>query len=142
MGRHTERHCHQPRLPTSVHNPHFSRLHEPLALKRAPGTLAKPRRGRGPPPPPKHKNNRVANQHRPRRGVPLARSWREENERINAANEKLNAAVKQECKDNEKLNATLRHEREENERLNAANEKLNAKLLPMKSSQKRADAAS
>jgi hypothetical protein len=49
-----------------------------------------------------------------------------ENERLNAANEKLNAAVKYECKDNEKLNAALRHEREENGRLNAANEKLNA----------------
>ena len=44
----------------------------------------------------------------------------EENNRINAANEKLNAAVKHECKDNERLNAALRHEREENERLNAA----------------------
>jgi hypothetical protein len=50
----------------------------------------------------------------------------EENERLNAANEKLNASVKYECKDNEKLNAALRHEREENGRLNAANEKLNA----------------
>ena len=50
----------------------------------------------------------------------------EGNERLNAANQKLNAAVKHERKDNEKLDATLRHEREENERLNAANEKLNA----------------
>jgi hypothetical protein len=50
----------------------------------------------------------------------------EENERVNAANEKLDAAVKHECKDNERLNAALRHEREENGRLNAANEKLNA----------------
>ena len=50
----------------------------------------------------------------------------EENERLNAANEKLNAAIQRECKDNEKLNAALRHEIEENRRLNAANEKLNA----------------
>jgi hypothetical protein len=45
-----------------------------------------------------------------------------------------NAAVKHECKDNEKLNATLRHEREENERLNAALKFAlleNAKLLEL-----------
>ena len=50
----------------------------------------------------------------------------EENESLNAANEKLNAAVKYEYKDNEKLNAALRHEIEENRRLNVSNEKLNA----------------
>jgi site-specific DNA-cytosine methylase len=58
----------------------------------------------------------------------------EENERINAANENLNAALKHECNDNQKLNATLRHEREENERLNAALKVAlleNAKLLEL-----------
>ena len=50
----------------------------------------------------------------------------EENEKLDAANEKLNAAIKHECKDNEKLNAALRHEREQNGRLNAA---LNLALL-------------
>lgn len=50
----------------------------------------------------------------------------EENEKLNAANENLNTAVKHECKDNERLNAALRHDREENGRLNSANEKLNA----------------
>ena len=44
----------------------------------------------------------------------------ENNEKINAANEKLNAAVKHAGKDNEKLSAALKHEREENGRLNAA----------------------
>ena len=58
----------------------------------------------------------------------------EENEGLNAANEKLNAAVKHGCKDNEKLNAALWREREENERLNAALKFVlleNAKLLEL-----------
>jgi hypothetical protein len=58
----------------------------------------------------------------------------EENEKLNAANEKLNAAIKHEYKDNEKLNSALRHEREENERLNAALKFAlleNAKLLEL-----------
>ena len=58
----------------------------------------------------------------------------EENERINAANENLNAVVKHERNDNQKLNATLRHEREENGRLNAALKFAlleNAKLLEL-----------
>ena len=58
----------------------------------------------------------------------------EENERLNAANENLNTAVKHECKDNERLNAALRHDREENGRLNAALKFAmleNAKLLEL-----------
>ena len=58
----------------------------------------------------------------------------EENERINTANENLNAALKHERNDNQKLNATLRHEREENERLNAVLKVAlleNAKLLEL-----------
>ena len=62
------------------------------------------------------------------------RHEREENEKLNAANEKLNSAIKHECKDNEQLNAALRHEREENGRLNAALKLAlleNAKLLEL-----------